>query len=78
MGPVEAQRTKRRLNDLEAAVSALASIVVSPNGAVIYESIGNPNGVVTANRSSICIDQTNPATPVIYIKTTSGTNTGWI
>ena len=45
----------------------------------ILNGIGNPNGVVTATGPAIYLDNTDPAAPVLYLKSTSGTsNNEWV
>lgn len=40
-----------------------------------FSGVGSPEGVVTANKGAIYIDT---AAPALYMKTTDGTNTGWV
>lgn len=47
----------------------------SANELGIYTNSGNPEGVVTANRGSVCYDTTSGG--IGYLKTTASGNTGW-
>ena len=47
-------------------------------GSYIYTGSGDPNGSQTADAGSIYFDISTPSSPVQWIKTTNGSNTGWI
>lgn len=69
--PTMAQRVK----ELELSVAGLAGMV----GGGILSGIGNPNGVVTVTGPAIYFDRGIPSSPVMYVKSTTGTsNTEWV
>lgn len=50
----------------------------APSSPSLYAGTGSPEGVQTAAEGSIYFDLTTPESPVQYIKTTDGGNTGWV
>lgn len=52
---------------------AAPGIFYLADGVAFFQSIGNPNNLVTANAGSLAVDQSGN----IYIKSTSGVSSGW-
>lgn len=44
----------------------------------ILEGLGSPEGLVTADRGAIYMNQSGAPGTLIYCKTTDGSNTGWV
>lgn len=69
------QQLRARLVGLEARGSS----VLVATAQSLSTGTGDPNGVLTATGVAIYIDKTNPANPVMYLKTSAGTsNNEWV
>lgn len=70
------RRTDTKWKILQKILGAIRNNFVVSTGN--SSGIGSPEGVVTANVSSIYFDITDPNNPIQYVKSTGSGNTGWV